>query len=499
MIVRSDYRLVIAALSSIALAQPSAQALDIGKANPLKWFKGKEESVPSISEKQAQEAEAQAMYRDAKTAISTGSTGRAQSILKDIVSRYRFTETAGDAQFEYANLVKQEGKLQAAFDAYQKLVDDYRHSPHFDTALKEQFQIAEESRGGRKQGGLLFIPMKMDRGAIIKLYQGIITNSPYGKYAPYAQFAIGEIYQDAGDKSNANIAFQAVVDNFPNAPLASEAQFRIGAIASAAANRTQDVSNLTTTRDALEMYRATNPEGDRRNEVDSILNQVTESQANQSLQTGKFYENSGKIKAAAIYYNEAIQYGSVDSSTEARERLANLATLYPEEVKESTAINKSATTIQANADLKGRKEYAGPPGPFRPTPGGAASPEMRVEQDDFRPIPLQEPELPTRPTTQPQPGMLLPPATDNAPSMNVPNLIQENEKPATPPAPAKPEEKKADTPPVPPAPAAAPATPPVPPAPAAPEAPKPEAEPSKPATPPAASSLPVPPAPPASN
>jgi hypothetical protein len=72
---------------------------------------------------------------------------------------------------------------------------------------------------------------------------------------------------------------------------------------------------------------------------------------------------------------------------------------------------------------------------------------MRLEQDSFKPIPLKEPELPTRPTSQPTPGAILPPADNSskplllpippAPGMKSPSLLP------VPAAPEKPADAKA--------------------------------------------------------
>lgn len=461
-------RVALTAASVVALAAPSAQALDISKANPLNWFKEKDAVVPGASEQQVQEAAAEAMLRDAKTAVSTGNNGRAQSIYKDIVHRYRFTKAAADAQFEYSLSVRRSGKLEDAYEAFQKFIDDYRSSPRFNEAIQQQFEIAEEAKAGKKQPTLLIIPMKLDKSVLVKFYQGVIRNSPYGKYAPYAQFAIGEVYQDDGDKPAANASYQLVVDNYPNTKLAAEAQFRIGAISSAAARKTQDASNLTTTRDALETYKATNPGGERTGEAESLIKEVNSAQSFRSLEIGKFYEKSGKPKAAAIYYNEALKFGAPEAAVEAQKRLAVLAASYPEEMKENTAIEETDYTIPAAVNLKARDEYAGPPAPVVAKMNRRS--EMRVEQDNFQPIPLKEPELPTRPAAAPSPGTLLPPPTETGkplllpipptPGMKAPSLLPET--PAVPPAPA-------------PAPEAKPPTPPAPaPAPAPTEAPKPE-------------------------
>jgi TolA-binding protein len=124
-------RVILGAAAVMSLAAPSAQAIDASKANPFNWFKSKEAVVPGAAEQQAQEATAEAMLRDAKTAASTGNNDRAQSIYKDIVHRYRFTKAASDAQFEYALLVRRGGKLESAYEALQKFIDDYRSSARF--------------------------------------------------------------------------------------------------------------------------------------------------------------------------------------------------------------------------------------------------------------------------------------------------------------------------------------------------------------------------------
>ncbi|TLD70715.1 outer membrane protein assembly factor BamD [Phragmitibacter flavus] len=434
------------------------------KLNPVNWFKKTPDSVPSASEQQSQEAAAQAMLRDAKTAQSTGDAGKALSIYRDIVSRYRFTNSAANAQFEYASILRSQDKLKDAFEAFQKFITDYRQSSLFDNAIEQQFQIAEEARAGKKQPTLLLIPMKMDRSELVTMYQGVIRNSPYGKYASYSQFAIGEVYQDDGDKVNANIAFQTVVENYPRTKLASEAQFRIGAISSAAAQRTQDSANLNTTRDALETYRLANPDGERMSEAEALLSQSNEALALKSLEVAKFYEKAGKPAAAAIYYNEALTSGSPEIAVAARERLAAITSAYPEEMKNTPAMQDQNFTVPAATQIKNRDEYAGPPAPVIAQMSRKS--EMRIEEDNFQPIPLVEPDLPVRPADQTQPGMLLPPAEGTNPLLL-----------PVPPAPdAAAPDMKAPTPelPVPAAPAPAPASEAAPtPAPAAEEKPAP--------------------------
>jgi hypothetical protein len=152
-------RVFLSAAVVAALVAPSAHGVDMKKANPFTWFKPKDAVVPGAAEQSIQESAAETMLRDAKTASSTGNSGRAQSIYKDIVHRYRFTRAAAEAQFEVALLTRRSGKLEDAYEAFQKFVDDYRSSPRFNEAIQQQFEIAEEAKAGKKQPTLLIIPM----------------------------------------------------------------------------------------------------------------------------------------------------------------------------------------------------------------------------------------------------------------------------------------------------------------------------------------------------
>jgi outer membrane protein assembly factor BamD (BamD/ComL family) len=407
--------------------------------------------APDNQELQSQEAAAMVLLREGRAAQSAGDGSKASNIYDSIVKQYRFTNSAAEAAFAKATIVRANGKLDDAFDAFQSFVDRYRQSPRFPDAIQQQYEIAEEAKGGKKQRSLILVPMKLGTEAVIKLYQQIIKNAPYGKFAPLAQFSIGEIYQEKGDKLKATEAFQVIVDNYPSSKEAAEAQFRIGAISNIAANKTQDSSNLVQTRDALQSYVATNPSGDRAGEAQAILSQVDAAEATRSLEVGKFYEKSGKPKAAAIYYNEALKFGTPEASAEARTRLAALAKEFPEDLVDVKANPANNYTAPAAQDLRSRDDYAGPPAPELARL--SQKPKMRKENEAFMPIPLQEPELPTRPSGQPAPGSLLPP------------VIQSGDKPLLLP--------------VPPAPAGAATPPPIPAPPAATPVPASEAKPVK--------------------
>lgn len=406
----------------------------------LDFIFGKKDKVaPTADERTVQEQAAQGLLSQGLAAQQAGKTGRAKGYYERIVKQYPFTQAAGEAAYQKAVIVRHtENDLEEAFNAFQEFVDNHRQSPRFAEAIERQFEIAEEAKGGKKQRSILLLPMKMNPSDILAFYEKIIENAPYGKFAALSQFSIAEMQQDLREKDKAVQAYQKVVDNYPGTSQASEAQFRIASISNVAAQRSEDASNLTATRDALKTYMATNPGGDRKQEAEQILRQVNTAEANQSLSIAKFYRTQGKTVAAAMYLNEAIKFGSPEVSAEARELLAELAAEDPDGVSQSRRGQPDQDfTKLASKDLKSRPDYVGPMAPELARL--AEKPRMRSGNDSFMPIPLTEPALPLQPGGANQaPGSLLP----SLPQMEKPAVLP------VPPAPAAP----GSTPPVPPAP-----------------------------------------------
>jgi outer membrane protein assembly factor BamD (BamD/ComL family) len=388
-------------------------------------FSGKKDKIaPMASERETQEVAASALLAEAQQAHNAGKTGRAQGLYQAIMKSYPFTQSAAEAAFQDALIIRHVGKMDDAFEAFQSFIQSYPNSPRFSEAVEKQYEIAEEAKGGKKQRSLLLLPMKMNATDVIEFYERIIKNAPFGKYAPLSQFSIAEIQQDMKEKDKAVAAYQKVVENYPNTSQAAEAQFRIGSISNIAAQRSEDASNLLAARDALRTYIASNPGGERKEETEQILRQVNTAEANQSLTVAKFYQRIGKTKAAAIYLNEALKFGSPEVSAEARTRLAELAAADPDGVSDAKKGPGQDYTALTAQNLKSRDEYVGPLAPELARL--SQKPKMRTGDDGFMPIPLQEPTLPLRPgAATPGAGSLLPP-------------VPETEKPALLPVPPAP-------------------------------------------------------------
>jgi outer membrane protein assembly factor BamD (BamD/ComL family) len=419
------------------------------------------EAPPGGAQLADQENRAAARLAQITATENQGRTGAAAKAYDKLADEFPFTKTAATARFRSAQLLERDGKRDKAFEAYQSLIEKHPQSPEYATALERQFTIANELRADR--GGLLGFG-KMTTDDLTEMYEKVIKNGTRSPYASKSQFAIAELYaerDDLGDSEKSTLAFQKVVDTYPDSPEAAEAAVRIGNVNFAVAQRSRDASNLTAAREAFEsagVLFGDNPEVAATQEK---LVEISEQEAGKAFKTGQFYERKGQLKAAAIYYSEALKSPSAGVFADAQERLNQLSTRDPKLLDSMSGLNVASTdlAVPAKSDTVSRPDYFGPP----PPPERNRKPKMRV--DEAIPFtPIEEPALPTPGEENPMnEDLLLPPPP-------IP------EAPATPePAPAA-----ADTPAAPEAPAAPAAPAPAEPAPAAP-APTEPAQPAKPA------------------
>lgn len=406
-----------AALLMVLLIPQTSHAL-------LGFLKKKEPVAPETAERATMEREAQQILDQARAAQSAGNLSKAKSLYASLTRQYPFSRAAGEAAYTKALLLKESGaSLQSSFDAFQEFIERHRSSPRFEDAIRQQFEIAEMAKGGRKERSLILIRFKLGGDTVAGMFEKIIQNAPYGKLAPLAQFNIGEVYQDSGDKEKSVAAYQLTVENYPNTKQADEAQFRIGSINSVAAKRSEDKSNLTAARDALTTYVEINPTGQRSAEAKRGLQQINAVEATQSLSVAKFYVRMGKPKAAAIYLNEALRYGDSAISQEARQLLSSLAADEPQAVAEVRKKQPDQDyTLEGDKNLKGRDDFVGPSLPELKEL--TRKPAMRAGNDKFLPLPGTDPLIPgsAKPANT-APGGLLPlPADGTKPPQAVPAL-----------------------------------------------------------------------------
>jgi len=354
-----------------------------------KLFKKKDAEVPAADEQARIDAAASVLFDKGASLEASGNTRGAVSAYQKLVDRYPLSASAAKSQYQIAELRLARGEIDDSFDAFQLLIENYRKSDQFGAALDRQFQIAEAAKSGEKIT-FVGIPMKLTSARIIEMYEAVIANAPFGANASKAQFSIAEIYQDLGNKDLSVGSYQKVVDNYPRSAQASDAQFRIGQINNITALRSRDVGSNREAQSAMQTFLIDNPDAERSDDARAILSSLQERDLKKDLDIARFYEKTGKPKAATIYYRGILRYPGSEYYPEARERLTALG----EEVADpsvsaddgysvaegelaptggdgySTVITPEGIEVPTNASqvatanlVKARSNYAGPPAP----------------------------------------------------------------------------------------------------------------------------------------
>jgi len=289
-----------------------------------------------------------------------------------------------------------------AFNAYGKYLAKYPRGEDFDKAVEGQFNIGKRFLEGERKRvfGVKTLP-SMARAQ--EMFESIIKNAPFSKFAPLSQFNIGQALEKQGKDSEAITAYQAVITRYPADPIAADAQYQIGYVYLKQTREGYvDSATSNKAREAFEDFLARYPGSEKTPQAKENLTALAGHQTKGVYDIGKFYDKQKNYKAAVIYYNEVIkqQPGSPDGEA-AKKRIEELKNLVGEDAlrpgPERAETGERAQTrrkLQAQVDTAKRSDYLGPPVNV-PDEIPPPKPQLRTSpQQDIGPVPAVEPSLP---------------------------------------------------------------------------------------------------------
>ncbi|MBX7157750.1 MAG: outer membrane protein assembly factor BamD [Verrucomicrobiae bacterium] len=244
-----------------------------------------------------------------------------------LVRKWPFSFNAGEAQFKIGWCSEKIGEFAPAFKAYQRCIEKYPASNFFEMALERQYNIANLYLAGERQRilGVPFIP-SMEK--TVEMYQQIIKNAPFGRYAPDSQFKIGLGYEKQKKWAEAVKAYTKILDRYPGNDIVDDAQYQIGHTWFQAANAAQyDQGAAQKALDAFNEFLARYPNNEKAPQAQENIKLLENRATSGSLKIAEFYESQKRIDPAIIYYNDVIQKSP--SSTEADAARKKIETLVP--------------------------------------------------------------------------------------------------------------------------------------------------------------------------
>ena len=246
------------------------------------------------------------------------------------VKKWPLSDYAPKAQFLVGRSLEEQNKDEAAFNAYQSLIETYPKVENYQEVLKRQFEISNRYLGGQwfKLWGVVPFFPNMERTS--KMYEKVIKNGPYSEVAPLAQMNIGTALEKRGEFTDAVKAYEKAADKYHDQKaLAADALFKAGQThLKQAKNAEYDQGIAGRAIAAFTDFIALYPEDKRVADARKNIDGLRAEQARGAIEVARFYEKKSQWNGALVYYNEVL-IKDPDSSlaAEAKRRIEFLKSL----------------------------------------------------------------------------------------------------------------------------------------------------------------------------
>ena len=358
---------------------------------------GASAQVPSTTA--ANDAVAAELMRQAGDFEAAGNYNRAATLYREVVRRHQVSPSAPAAQFRLAELIDQSGNPNRAFEAYEKLVKDYPQSREFDRALAAQLAIADGFMQRRRY----------ERAG--EMYGAILAAAPFARFAPEAQFKLGQALESRSEYARAIAAYQVILDRYASSDYADDALYQIGYVQlTEAMGRSQDLSAAIDAKNTFEEFLMEYPNSEKAAQARDNLNRMTGREATDLMSIAQFYDRNSNYRAAVIYYADLVRrQPGTDDAKLANDRIEEIrATVGDDELRagpERAETGERAAMrrrLQNQVETSALSNFAGPPvASIVPEELPPPRPRLRTSSRDVRPVgaepvnlPPVEPDLP---------------------------------------------------------------------------------------------------------
>jgi outer membrane protein assembly factor BamD len=237
------------------------------------------------------------------------------------------SDYAPDAEYLIGRCLETSGKDEAAFKAYQNIIEKYPRSSRYEEVLWRQYEIANRFLGGEwfRIWGTIPLYPSMDQTA--QMFDKIVNNGPYSDVAPHAQLRIGAAREKEKNYPDAVKAYATAADRYYNQPtIASDALFREGlSYARQAAKAEYDQSTAVQAIERFTDFITLYPDDGRVPRAEKAIAWLKAEQVRGNFEIAQFYQKSKKWNGALVYYNEVLQLDPNSSyAASARQRIEAL-------------------------------------------------------------------------------------------------------------------------------------------------------------------------------
>lgn len=278
-------------------------------------------------DKPGQRTTALQKMNEAKRLQDAGSYSAALDLYEKVIEDYPGSEFAAEAYFQSSVIYFHRNQFEKAFEGLEELLRKHPEFRRFDEVITEQYAIATAIKEGKRPYLWGWMPWFKDNTKGLEIFDTVNRNAPYGVYADRALYDKGTLALDIGKNEDAIDAFERIISNYPESKLAPDAYLSLAR--THADNVLGPEWDQGSTRDALNFYTdftALFPNHPYAVEAADNADKMREVLAKNRMDIGLFYyEHRNNTRAAAIFFNEAINAApDSDTAKEARKLLADI-------------------------------------------------------------------------------------------------------------------------------------------------------------------------------
>lgn len=289
----------------------------------------------------------------------------ARDAYRGLVKTWPLSPNAPEAQYRYAMCQSKLYQFAGAFKEFQRCLDKYPDTTHFDDILKNQYEIACLFLAGERQK-LWVIPTLPSMDKAVEMFEQVIKNGPYSKYAAMCQLKIGFAREKQHKWADAVKAYQELIRKYPRSDLADDAQFQIGyanmSASQAIGEAEYDQSATDHAIQGFEDYITKYPGSEKIEQAKENIAKLQKGQASGLMKVAEYYDRAGKYDAALIYYNKVVQkFPSSELAKRASERAEQIKKRQYERLTDDIKKEDAATEKPAPAPDAGTENPAPAP------------------------------------------------------------------------------------------------------------------------------------------
>ena len=219
------------------------------------------------------------------------------------------SDYAPRAEYLIGRCLEAAHKDEAAFDAYQRIIEKYPRSENYNDVVWRQYEIGNRFLAGEWFRLWSYIPLYSSMDETAKMFDKIVSNGPYSEVAPHAQLQIGAAQEKGKNYPDAVKAYERAADRYHDQPkIAADALFREGvSYQKQAAAAQYDQSTAGKAIAAYTDFMTLFPDDKRVPEAQKAIISLKAEQVHGNFEIAQFYEKGKKWAGAVVYYNEVLQ------------------------------------------------------------------------------------------------------------------------------------------------------------------------------------------------